>query len=298
MMNCTELRRVTCRPASPQDTADVLELTKTIWEGHDYIPRVWQDWLSDTEGLLIVAEYGGRVVGISKLSRLAPDEWWLEGLRVHPMYQGKGIAAHLHDYLLDYWQRKAGGVIRLATASFNSKVHQMCERRGFRKVLEVSSFVSSQFSEERVGSVSPLWTVVHNDEISIALNVTHRSPLLALYGGLMDLDWQWGKVTLNRLAEAIQERRAWWWRDRQGLLIQRLDEEEGTLFPLIQLVACPFEAIADCLRDFKSFALSQGYQRVRWFAPLHPELNKAMEVAGFQRDWEDSLYIFEKQQEG
>jgi GNAT superfamily N-acetyltransferase len=297
-MNLTQLRRVTCRPALPQDTGDVLELTKTIWEGHDYVPRVWEEWLADPEGLLAVAEYAGHVVGISKLSRLTSDEWWLEGLRVHPKYQGQGIAAHLHDYLLDYWQRKAGGVIRLATASFNSKVHQMCERRGFRKVLEVSSFVSPQFPEECVGSISHLWTALRDDEIQIAWNIIHRSSLLALYAGLMDLDWHWGKVTVNRLAEAIQEQRAWWWRDRQGLLIQRLDEEEGISFPVIQLVACPFEAIADCLRDFKSFAFSQGYQRVRWFAPLHLELNKAMEEAGFQRDWEDSLYIYEKQKEG
>ena len=40
-----------CRPALPMDTPQVLDLAKHIWEGHDYIPYVWNDWLADPQGV-------------------------------------------------------------------------------------------------------------------------------------------------------------------------------------------------------------------------------------------------------
>ena len=92
-----------CRPALPKDTPQVLELSGHIWEGHHYIPSVWEDWLGDAHGLLCVVEYGKRMAGFGKLTRLSASQWWLEGLRVHPDFEGRGIASHIHDYLLQYW---------------------------------------------------------------------------------------------------------------------------------------------------------------------------------------------------
>jgi len=68
----------------------VLELTRTIWEGDDYVPHVWGEWLADPQGLLAVAEHQGRVLGLGKLTRLSEDDWWLEGLRTHPNTKGGG----------------------------------------------------------------------------------------------------------------------------------------------------------------------------------------------------------------
>jgi len=50
--------RLVCRPALPKDTPDVLELTRTIWDGHDYLPAVWDDWLRDYDGMLAVRNTG------------------------------------------------------------------------------------------------------------------------------------------------------------------------------------------------------------------------------------------------
>ena len=45
---------VACRPARQSDTVDVMELTRTIWEGEDYVPQVWASWLADRRGRLAV----------------------------------------------------------------------------------------------------------------------------------------------------------------------------------------------------------------------------------------------------
>jgi len=102
---------VICRPASIKDTPDVMELTSKIWDGEDYVPVVWKEWLCDTTGELTVAECDNRVIGLGKLTRLSSEDWWLEGLRVHPDFEGIGIAAQLHDYLLDIWLNKGSGKI-------------------------------------------------------------------------------------------------------------------------------------------------------------------------------------------
>lgn len=127
---------VVCRPALRRDTDEMLELCSHIWDGGDYIPKVWEEWLDDTEGMLGVAEMGGRVVGIFKLSQFTEDEWYMEGLRVHPDVQGMGIAAHIHEYVLETWHRMGRGIIRLTTGSYNVKVHHMCERSGFKRIAE------------------------------------------------------------------------------------------------------------------------------------------------------------------
>ena len=80
------------------DTSAVLAMSSLIWEGEDYLHYVWQDWLNDREGLLLVAEYAGKIVGTAKLTRLAEHSWWLEGMRVHPEYEGHGFATHIFEF--------------------------------------------------------------------------------------------------------------------------------------------------------------------------------------------------------
>ena len=74
-----------------------MELCSHIWEGGDYIPLVWDEWLADPDGLLGVAEMHGRVAGVFKLTKFQEGEWYMEGLRVHPDFQGKGVASHIHE---------------------------------------------------------------------------------------------------------------------------------------------------------------------------------------------------------
>ena len=78
----------------------MIQITRQIWEGDDYVPKVWSEWLFDPEGLLAIAEFKGKVVGFGKLTKLSQHDWWLEGLRVHPQFEGNRIASRLHQYLL------------------------------------------------------------------------------------------------------------------------------------------------------------------------------------------------------
>lgn len=281
------LRTPVCRPALPKDTPDVMELTRTIWEGEDYVPAVWAEWLEDYEGVLAVAQYGKRVVGLCKLSRIGADQWWLQGLRVHPEYEGRGIASHLHAYMLDTWQRTGSGVLRLATASFRAPVQHLCDRTGFTKMGEFTPFIAPGLPDEAKG-----FELVHESEAGKAFDYARREGSFQLTGGLMEIGWEWASITKERLLEAAHSRRLWWWEMGRALLAAREDEEEEAL--VISLVSCPRQDLSACLLDYRRLAGSLGFGRAGWFAPLGAGLEAALDSAGYQREWDASVYLYEK----
>ena len=285
-------KAITCRPARPEDTPDVLELTSRIWEGEDYVPEAWKSWLADPVGRLAVAERAGRVLGLGKLTRLLPGQWWLEGLRVHPDFEGHGIASRLHEYLLDLWEKEYEGVLRLATASFRLPIQHLCERTGFDQVGEYSIFIAPPL-QELVESFHP----VRIEEIESASRFVDSSPALELQFGMMDLGWEW--VTPQPLAlqdAARREQLLWWHAPHKGLVSLREDEdaEQGHRLQ-IQLLVCDPPQLTDCLLDVRRLASCKGYSKARWIAPLQPQLLPTLEKSGFERDWDASLYIYAKQ---
>lgn len=283
------LTQLVCRAALPMDTPQVLDMTRHIWDGRDYIPYVWQDWLADAEGFLAVAEYGNRIVGLGKLTRLAEDEWWLEGLRVHPDFEGRGFATHIHQYLMERWQSLGKGVVRLATASKRLAVHRICEKLGFRKVGEFGAYERQAQAE---GS-APDFYVVADEDLDAAFAFASQSPLLPLGHSLIDLGWQWAKLRSAYLERYVAASQAYWWRQRAGLIGVAEDDEDETKSLLIRWVACAPQMLADLLADFARWAARNGYQKAAWIAPLQAPILTALATAGYQAAWDFSLFIFE-----
>jgi GNAT superfamily N-acetyltransferase len=322
-MEKREHLNVIIRPACETDTPGVMELSSQIWDGEDYVPYVWSEWLSDPQGRLVIADHESRVIGLGKLTRLSEEDWWLEGLRVHPEFEGRGIASKIHEYLMNTWIQIGRGSVRLGTASFRLPVHHLCDRLGFKKIIEFTPFVAPTLSiqssasdsdsresivadqlapgkfEKEVpphGSPAPVvFKLVTFREITEATTFALQSPSLALSSGLMDLGWQWAPPREVYLARMIEDRKAWWWQERRGLLA--LDEEKGSKnepASMIMLLACSREDVVDLLSDYRRLAASLGYQRAAWMAPLHPDLLPALQTASFERDWDASIFIYSR----
>src|SRR5207237_8272900 len=83
------------RRARRSDKRGVLAAVRTIWGGQDRIPDVFDSWVTHRTGPFFVAESGGRIVGMGKLTVVSPTEAWLEGGRVAPRWRRKGIATAL-----------------------------------------------------------------------------------------------------------------------------------------------------------------------------------------------------------
>jgi GNAT superfamily N-acetyltransferase len=285
---------VFCRPARENDTADMLDITRTIWDGHDYVPEVWADWLTDPDGQLVAAEHQGRVIGVGKLTRLSDQDWWFEGLRVHPDYQGQGIASQLHDYMVETWMRIGGGVVRLGTNSNRYAVHHMCERSGFEKIGEFTFFTASTDAKDK-GFLPEEYQAVAPSEVHEALALTSQSSTLSWTNQLVYLYWRWAPPREIYIKRMIEQGNIYWWRGRQGLLAFLEDEdprEEKVAF--LQIFACSEQSIPDFLNDYRRLAAALGYSVAALALQPRPEYQSILESAGFLRDWDELLYIYAK----
>jgi hypothetical protein len=270
-----------------------MELSGLIWEGHDYLPYVWEAWLAEPRGLLAVAEYGGRIAGVGKLTYLSPGQWWLEGLRVHTEFEGRGIASHINDYLLDIWRQTGSGCVRLTTSSEQVKVHSLAAHRGFIKTGEYSVYGASVL-DEPVDTFTPILS----EEIPQALELIRQSPVLPMMNGLMDYGWRWGEPSVEGLEAPVREGHAWWWRGKQGVLTYWDDEDENKKYPVLHLIACSLEAMPACLLDFRRLSVNRGYDHVEWNAPRNAELLDVFDKAGFRQWWDEVLFMYEKKHTG
>jgi GNAT superfamily N-acetyltransferase len=292
--NPASLHTVVCRPALPKDTPDVMEMTRTIWDGHDYVPYVWDDWLADPQGLLAVAEFAGRAIGLGKLTKLSEDGWWLEGLRVHPDYQGRRIASHLMEYLYGIWESTANGVVRLATASSRFSIHHLCDRMGFCKMGEFSEFSAPVISG--ISNISETgFTPVQAGQETQAAQFANESPSLSYSYGLTDLGYRWVTPASSHMVDAVRKDNAWWWRKDKGLLVlMNWQEENGQITPRISLLACQHSDLPAMLDDTRRLAAVSGYPHIGWVASLHPELQPVLQACHFQRDWDEAIFVYEK----
>jgi GNAT superfamily N-acetyltransferase len=288
MINLDNVDTIVCRPALEKDTEEVMELCSHIWDGGDYIPQVWEEWLADPDGMLGVTESNGRVVGVFKLTKFQEREWYLEGLRVHPDFQGKGIAAHIHDYIVDSWRRMGSGIIRLTTGSYNVKVHHMCEQTGFKRIAEFIPYRASFLQEETHN-----FTELKLEEAPRALEFVLTSQTHALSSGLINLGWVYADLQIKHIQEVVQNKHAWWWRDGLGFISIWEDDEDGDHQPGIELLACQLSDLPELLADYRRLMYKIGYKSAGWTAPNAPELLSLLVESGFQRSWDVSLYIYE-----
>lgn len=281
---------VVCRPALPSDKADVLEFTKFTWDfDRDYIKYVWDEWLADPHGFLAAAEYGGQCVGIAKASLSAPGQWWLQGFRVDPKFQGLHIGSHLHDYINGWWLEHGDGVVRFMTSSKRVKVHHLAEKLNYEKILEMKELEASVLHEP-----CDTFQPVGEDEIQDALQLALDSSQLAASRGLFDVGWDVIHPDEEIIAGIQNQGMAFWWRNREGLLlIWEHWSNEGNMLG-ISLPACETKLLPEFLWDVRELAAQQGYIGVFWIAPLKAKILSAAEAAEYVHRREHDNYLYEK----
>ena len=294
------LQQVTCRPALERDLEEIKEFCRTIWDGHDYIADVIEDWLHDPRpGLFAVAEYEGRAIACSKLTWLAEGQWWLEGFRVDPRYQHRGVGSLIHHYVDRWWLGHGNGELRLMTSSKNTSVHHLCESTGFQKIFEVRGYKAEPLEE----SVDAFDSAASSEQdLDPVVEFRRRSPSLSLTNRVVDFGWRFADPTPDRTLTFLFYlysdfgNNFFWWRDRRGLLIVWDDfdpnDEEFTMG--IGVLACELEDLSAFLVDVRRLAAKQRRTSVFWLAPIHEPVEQALKQAGYSSDWENTAYIYEK----
>lgn len=74
------------------DLPDIIDISKHIWEGNDYLPKRIGEFLADPHSHPCVIELDNKVVSVGNMRFINEDIIWLEALRTHPDYRDRGLA--------------------------------------------------------------------------------------------------------------------------------------------------------------------------------------------------------------
>jgi GNAT superfamily N-acetyltransferase len=126
---------LTLRPMRAADRERVVEISRDIWDGHDYLPRVFDEWLADAGAAFQAAELEGVVVGVQRLRPIAPNVVWYEGLRVASTHRRQGLARTMLASAIADAREQRFREMRLGTG--NPDAVPLFESMGFRRLVDV-----------------------------------------------------------------------------------------------------------------------------------------------------------------
>ncbi|NJE77100.1 GNAT family N-acetyltransferase [Thermococcus sp. ES12] len=167
------------REARAEDRPFIEEISRLTWGGEDYLAGVFDEWLRD--GHFYVLEVDGKVIGTAKLTLLPEKVGWLEGLRVHPDYRGKGYGRLLHEFMLELGSKLAreGKVeaLEFATYFLNRESISMAERTGFhvRARFFVFGAKTESFEPEEPERIEPALEDLTLGTVPVGWKFVHRS---------------------------------------------------------------------------------------------------------------------------
>jgi GNAT superfamily N-acetyltransferase len=238
------------RPVRPADRDRVIELTRDIWGGHDYVPSVFDDWVSDAGAAFQAIELDGVVVGLQRLRPYASGLVWYEGLRVASTHRRQGVARTMLQSAITEAREQGFREMRLATG--NPGAVRLFEEAGFKRIQDdrwwkggrVEGGESARIPDP--GEAEKLWAGIA------------ASPGMELWGGVtgdFNSAHDLGPAELSRLAglgmlrvgpggRAIAGLREPW---GDNIAVAFLAGKGGALRDL--LLALRFEADADGLED-------------------------------------------------
>jgi GNAT superfamily N-acetyltransferase len=126
---------ITLRPVRPTDHDRVVEIARKVWEGRDYLPRVFDRWVADAGSAFEAAEIEGEVVGLQRLRPYAPGLVWYEGLRVAAEYRRQGVARAMLASAIEEAREQGFREMRLGTGSADAA--RLFETAGFHRIVDV-----------------------------------------------------------------------------------------------------------------------------------------------------------------
>lgn len=83
------------------DFDDIIDISRNIWDGNDYLPKVFNKWVDDKEGCFIGVVKDNKVVAVGKYTILPDGQGWLEGFRVHVDYRRQQLGHAISDMLFN-----------------------------------------------------------------------------------------------------------------------------------------------------------------------------------------------------
>jgi RimJ/RimL family protein N-acetyltransferase len=284
------------RPAQPGDQEPLTRIAAQTWDGNDYLPRVFESWLNDPLGGFFVATLRDQVVGVAKVTRLAENEWWLEGLRVDPAYHGLGFARILHHFTLNQVHQHGAGVVRFSTGSMNEAVQRLAAESGFERVA-----VYAPYGADMLDGPVTSWRLLGPGDHARVWALLGASAHFEQAQRSFEREWSFYRLTIDRLVDHLAAGLVYGWQtsgDLAGVVIVNpAGDERWPGDPVLQVayLDVPVDQLTVAARDLRRLAAALDRMRVRLKLLHRPERIAALEAAEYAREWEGDVYLYARE---
>jgi N-acetylglutamate synthase-like GNAT family acetyltransferase len=269
------------RKARSSDKEPLMSFIKDVWGGHDYIPRVWDQWIKDTRNKMFVVEVDGKPVGMNRIRFLEDGSAWFEGARIHPDYRGRGLASMLGENSMMMARRSGIRVFRLTSGSRNHTAHRQIARISFREIARFSVY-------EAPKGWSPKRFAVRVDphDAKEATAAIRRTKEFRLGTGVFWHNFSAATLTPEVVRNLAEEGSLW--RYGSAVAVARNGGEGPEAWEEICFVGGP---PGDALKLVKSLIGRRKKATRRWaFIPQGSPLGHAFREAGFKRNYSNILF--------
>jgi len=286
-----DLKDIIVRPAQSEDKMAVLNFCQHIWvNAEDYIAQVWDHWMADSSGQILVAVFADEPIAMTRVVQLSEQEGWWEALRVDPRYRGRGLVRCLDPVIEQYFQARGISTIRCCVATWNSAIPDIIQRRGYQSIAcylkhsaQAIAAPLRQLSQLQESDCQTVWQFIEQMQGTSALFVCQGA--------------KWQTLLIDQLQARLQSRRVWGYRPQQelqGLLIQsHLESADSALW--VGYVAGTTEGLFGLLEAMKHLAFHLKYPKVSGFFAKTNPLLKLLDRAGYCASPTDEFWVYEKQ---
>ncbi len=119
------------RPLGVRDRADIAEIARTTWRGHDHLPKMFDEWMRNPECHTMAIVMKDTVVALGCVRLIEEGKTaWLEGLRVHKDSREKGLARKITERLKELAMKLGAKRTRLTTSIDNPIPRRLAESIG------------------------------------------------------------------------------------------------------------------------------------------------------------------------
>jgi N-acetylglutamate synthase-like GNAT family acetyltransferase len=295
------MAHIEIRPARQEDRETVFSFCAHTWEWGDYIDRVWDAWLHNEHGALLVATSDGRPIGIGNLRMLNETDAWLEGLRVAPNERAHGVGTSLNMALQEEAMRRGATTARLVTASDNTASLRIMPHVHMRQVGGFAPFRATPIALNAPTAVpdesserTQLATEADLDEIIDYLNASNIFPAV---GGFYYVGFTAYVISDTLLETHIANQHVYLlrrWNRLDGLAIAELRQEhDGPRLSIGYIDGMTIESISLIAYDLRRHATSLGATSIYVYAPDLVLVRDGL--AGIGYEWKgDVFYTFER----
>lgn len=202
------MQDINIRAGTIEDLPQIRKLCRNVWEGHDYIPYVWEEWLQTPGYQVWVFESKGQLAGFYCLIPFIGEQHrqhrasWIKGVRVALEFRRKGIARLILEHAIKISTEQHFEVVRYATDHDNTPMHILADRLGFRYVGLFSYLAAPPLTEssEAFANCRPM----RLDELQTAWDFIQRCPTWEKGEGLYAVVWNWRDLELPLLKTQIE----------------------------------------------------------------------------------------------